>query len=138
MENLTRVIEGDGKGPKLELEVFWRNTIQGRTLSVAFGPVARYLHEKDKFPDMTDSVGRSWLAVGGGVDITFRPFGNILASLRGRYYLDHRTFFPVDLDWSQRFEFGFHLGYGINAVSWGASHQEPGSWVRRQRISPGR
>ncbi|MBI3070610.1 MAG: hypothetical protein HYY84_00645 [Deltaproteobacteria bacterium] len=122
IENVTRVIEGGDKGPKLELELFQRNTIQGNTLSLAFGPVVRFLHLKEKFPDVSDgAVSRNWLAVGAGVDVTFRFFGNILAGLRARIMYDHRTFIHTDPEWDRVLEVALTLAYGFNAVSWGKS-----------------
>lgn len=117
VENITRALEGGDKGPRLGIEFFQRNTVQGDTLAVGFGPVARYLYTKEKFDGVASAVARNWLGVGGGIDVTFKFFGNILAGLRGRYFYDHRTFAHPSPEWDHVFEVGVYLGYGFNAVN---------------------
>ena len=118
LENLTRSLESGNKGPKVEFELNLRFLMQTKWLSFTVGPLGHYQYIKDKFADTADVVGRSWLSVGAGLDVTFRIFGNVLAGIRGRYYYSHRTFRHADPQWKHSLEFGIYLGYGLSAVRW--------------------
>lgn len=118
VENLTRTIESGDKGAALDLELDMNFVMQGNLLSVSFGPLIRCLYLKEKFNDRASSVGRTWLSLGAGLNFTFKIFGNILAGVRARLYFNHRTFRHGDRDWSPSMQFGFYLGYGLNAVTW--------------------
>ena len=118
IENMTRSLQSGNKGPKVEFALDLRFTLQTRFLSMTLGPLGHYLYIKDQFADTTSAVGRSWIAVGAGFELTFRIFGNVLAGIRSRYYYSHRTFNHPDPYWKSAFEFGIYLGYGLSALRW--------------------
>jgi hypothetical protein len=118
VDNITRAVQSGDRGPKIEVELFQRNSVQGNVFSATLGPVGRFLYLKESFQDAQTANARSWISLGAGFDLTFRFFGNILAGLRTRYYWDHRTFWHPEPAWTNIVEVGLYLGYGLNAMTW--------------------